>query len=66
MKYFTYMSLQDSKMDSISYPVASAVTKRYVSKFYCGKSSPNKVLLPTKSIFYESYILYFKYYSFYL
>ena len=53
-KYFTYMSSQDSKLDHMSYPVASAVTKRYVSKFHRGKSSQNEVLLPTKSIFCES------------
>ena len=44
-------------MGSMSYPVALAVTKRYVSKFYRGESSPDEVLLPKKSIFCESYIL---------
>ena len=43
-------------MDSMSYPVVSAVTKQYYLKTYHGKTSPNKILL-TPICFIRMYII---------
>ena len=48
IKFFTYFLLQNSKMNSMSYLLVSAVTKQYYLKFYRSGTPLKEVLFPVK------------------
>ena len=52
MKYFISTSLQDLRMDSMSYPVVAAIMKQYTLQVYCDRPPSKKVLLPPDIILF--------------